>query len=342
MPMSTPCLPRAARSVLVTAALTATALSAAAFDQVVVFGDSLSDTGRLAALSSGLNLPGIGTVPSTPYVDGRFSNGLVAVEYLAQSLGLGAAITDYAYGGATSGKLNAHFGIDELLDPDLTAAALPLRNTGLQSQVGMFQADLAAAGKSASSSALYVVWGGANDFLYADPSVYVSQAAAASFIEGVVTNMVGTVQALYALGARDFLLPTLPDLGITPRTLAAGSFVSGGATALSGAFNAALVGGYQSLALLLPDEHFHYFDTYEASRTARAGFANSTEACLATGDAASCAGYMFFDDIHPTTATHAILGAQMAAAVPEPSAMLLMAAGVLVLLGRSARRQRRD
>lgn len=340
MPLSS--LLRPARAALTATALAATALSASAFDQLVVFGDSLSDTGRLASLSASLNLPGIGTVPSAPYVDGRFSNGKVAVEYLAGSLGLGAGQTlNYAYGGATSGAFNAHFGIDELVDPGLTAAALPLRTTGLQSQLGMYQSDLAAAGKSASSSALYMVWGGANDFLYADPSVYVSQAAAMTFIQGVVTNMVGTVQTLYAMGARDFLLPTLPDLGITPRAIDSGAFVSGGATKLSFAFNSALLGAYDKLALALPDEHFHTFDTFTASRLAANGFANATEACLTTGDGTGCAGYMFFDDVHPTTATHRILGLQMAAAVPEPASMLMMGLGLLALLGLSTGRRAR-
>ncbi|MEK8052331.1 SGNH/GDSL hydrolase family protein [Ideonella sp. DXS22W] len=329
------------RPVLAAAVIASAAMPASAFDQVVVFGDSLSDTGRLAALSSTLNLPGIGTVPASPYVDGRFSNGMVAVEYLAQSLGLSGALTNYAYGGATSGLLNAHFGIDELIDPGLTAAALPLRNTGIQSQVGMFQADLAAAGKSASSSALYVVWGGANDFLYAPAEVYQSQAAAISFIQGVVGNLVSSVQTLYAMGARNFLLPTLPDLGITPRTMDLGAIESGGATSLSWVFNTVLVNTYKGLASALPDERFYAFNTFLASRDARASFANTSEACIATGDAKDCLGYMFFDDIHPTTATHAMLGAQMAAAVPEPHGVLLMALGALVLLGHSARRQRR-
>jgi phospholipase/lecithinase/hemolysin len=49
---------------------------------------------------------------------------------------------------------------------------------------------------------------------------------------------------------------------------------------------------------------------------------------------------MFFDDIHPTTATHALLGQQMLAAVPEPQTMLMMAVGVAALLGLGRRRQR--
>src|SRR5690349_5751265 len=53
--------------------------STAILDDLVVFGDSLSDTGDLFEM--------IG-YPPPPYVEGRFSNGLVWAEYLAASLGL--------------------------------------------------------------------------------------------------------------------------------------------------------------------------------------------------------------------------------------------------------------
>ena len=46
---------------------------------------------------------------------------------------------------------------------------------------------------------------------------------------------------------------------------------------------------------------------------------------------------MFFDDIHPTTATHQVLGNLMAASVPEPASMLLMALGVVGVFGWSRR-----
>ena len=47
-----------------------TAIQAATiFSELVVFGDSLSDTGNLYAASGGFP-------PSPPYFDGNFSNGL--------------------------------------------------------------------------------------------------------------------------------------------------------------------------------------------------------------------------------------------------------------------------
>jgi len=58
--------------------------AAQAYSQVVAFGDSLSDTGNLLARLQPFGL----TVPNVPYVDGRFSNGPVAVEVMADALGV--------------------------------------------------------------------------------------------------------------------------------------------------------------------------------------------------------------------------------------------------------------
>jgi phospholipase/lecithinase/hemolysin len=45
---------------------------------------------------------------------------------------------------------------------------------------------------------------------------------------------------------------------------------------------------------------------------------------------------VFWDGVHPTTAAHAVLGAMFAAAVPEPSSLVLVATLLLITL-RAAR-----
>jgi phospholipase/lecithinase/hemolysin len=43
--------------------------------------------------------------------------------------------------------------------------------------------------------------------------------------------------------------------------------------------------------------------------------------------------YIFFDDIHPTTAWHSIVGNKAVEAVPEPTTLLLVAFGLIGLVG---------
>jgi phospholipase/lecithinase/hemolysin len=108
-------LPRAAFALtacLSPALLRAAAANAADFSAEYVFGDSLSDNGNLAA---GLHT----TFPNPPSFNNSFTNGSVAVQLLAESLGLTAnaslwltapsvpAGTNYAVGGATSATPDA-------------------------------------------------------------------------------------------------------------------------------------------------------------------------------------------------------------------------------------------
>src|SRR3984957_6335713 len=81
------------------------ATAADAYTAEYVFGDSLSDNGNLAGL--------VGAFPNPPSFDNSFTNGPVAVQLLAESLGLSANAslwltsptpqgTNYAVGGATA------------------------------------------------------------------------------------------------------------------------------------------------------------------------------------------------------------------------------------------------
>ena len=90
---------------------------AAVFTDIVSFGDSLSDTGNLFAVTSNpfnaallaLFFPELDPpIPSAPYYNGRFSNGPVWVERLAVRLALETPLPsengggNYAVGGATT------------------------------------------------------------------------------------------------------------------------------------------------------------------------------------------------------------------------------------------------
>jgi len=123
------------------------------FDNVVVFGDSLSDNGNLD-----LSCISQGACPQLPFLMRFTTNpGEVAVEHVADYFGtpLTPALmqgTDFAFGGA--GILNNSPG---------TPSSVPL----LPTQLGMY---LQATGNKADPNTLYAVWGGANDVFYAATS----------------------------------------------------------------------------------------------------------------------------------------------------------------------------
>lgn len=305
------------------------------FSKVVAFGDSLTDTGNLLQVTTILNAVAPALMPSPlpqpgDYYNGRFSNGRVAVEVLADGLlgtvgdGQSLSLENYAYGGAKTGS----------------GGQLP--NTGMLAQLDTFTKRLQP-GAGADASALYFVWGGANDLRDID-----SPAQVAPVITAALTNLSTVVTTLYGLGARNFLLPSLPDLGLTPEALSQGAAFSMGATGLSEYFNFELGRLYGGLELMLPGVNLITFDTMSAQRglIASGTLDNVTDACF-TGyvglPGATCANaseYLYWDKVHPTTTTHEVLGMQMLAAVPEPSTVLSMGLGLLTLIGLSTRRRR--
>lgn len=308
-----------------------------AYTSMVVFGDSLSDTGNIYNTLGGL-------YPfSPPYYQGRFSNGPVAVEHVAAGLGLTDRFYNFAFGGALTG----------------TEGALP--GTGLQRQVGYYGSILQQFGTAADPGGLYVVWGGGNDLrdLIFDLPATADEAVRA--VDTVVSNLRSVVSTLHGLGARHFLLPTMPDLGLTPDALSDGKGPLG--HVVSSYFNWQLALAYGGLAEQWQDETFFLFDTMGLQQqlvasAAALGFTNLTTPCVDNLLACDPATFAFWDDLHPTARVHEILGGAMlalvappvltlqadglaiasASAVPEPQTLWTLGVGVLALLALGRRR----
>jgi phospholipase/lecithinase/hemolysin len=126
-------------------------------------------------------------------------------------------------------------------------------------------------------------------------------------------------------------------LGITPAF--AGTGDAAGATALTQAFNFNLAGLLTALDSALPIEIVQ-FDTYAAlddlvANPGAYGLTNVTQQCvqnLLPGPGQCDPGtWLFWDSVHPTTAGHAILGAQFSAAVPEPGTLALLGFALLAV-----------
>ncbi|MEX0271656.1 SGNH/GDSL hydrolase family protein [Leptolyngbyaceae cyanobacterium UHCC 1019] len=309
-------------------ALSPVVAEAIGFTNLYVFGDSLSDTGNLYRATGNL-------IPPPPYFNGRLSNGPLWVEYLAPKLNLTyTPQTNFAFAGATTGTLNT---------------TLPGGVPGLQQEVNLFTT----LNPVADPTALYIVWSGANDYLggkQQNPAIPVS-------------NLSTAIQSLAGVGAKNIVVANLPDLGKLPGTIA-NPQASAGLTALSGAHNSFLA---QTLSLLSPslspsgvnliplDVNALFNDAL--TNPAKYGFTNTTESCISPPPLLNpgvvptvCSNpreYVFWDDIHPTTATHAFIGelafetVSNSQAIPEPSAVAgLFIAGAFVSLKALQQRQR--
>lgn len=296
---------------LIAACLAAPA--SANYSQIITFGDSLSDNGNLFALTG---------QPPFPYFNGRFSNGPVAVEVMSQTLGL--TLTDFAYGGAQTGMGN------------VSGAAL--NGTGVAGQVAHYGA---LTGGHADASALYVVWAGPNDFSEGTNMLKPSTPFNAS------TNLLADIQNLYGLGARDFFVPLMPNLGVTPLALKTDLAMPGFAALASGQsaiYNGLLTTGLANLSLTLSGINIKTFDTMSFQATQMALFnslgKDTTHPCLDSAAHTLCSNpdnYLFWDVIHPTAASHRVLGQAFAAAVPEPETYALMLAGLVVAVAAKRR-----
>lgn len=337
------------------AMLTGSAL-AGPYSSMVVFGDSLSDTGNVLALTQAGGLP---PFPSFPGAEGRFSNGPVWVETLAAGLGLpadagptrqifdGANViplgvpggSNYAFGGARTG-LGGSAGL----------------TTGILGQLlawngGLFGANLT---RAADGNALYVIAAGGNDM-----RDYRSGVANALTPDQAAENLVNYMLLLAQAGARNFLVTNLPDLGRTPEAIDQGT--TKGSTAATQAFNASLaarLAGADALFLALTGIDLDVdlvdfyglgqavFDDAQNNNGATFGITNISSPCIhpvAPGfyfvpgsTEQNCGASAFSDDLHPTAAMHRLLGAAALQAVPVPGsfALVLPALAIVFLVRR--------
>ncbi|GAB3729064.1 autotransporter domain-containing protein [Luteimonas pelagia] len=283
------------------------------FSSTVFFGDSLTDAGTFRPALIQFAGPEAAIL-------GRFTTNpdLVWAEWLAGYYGgdgnpANQGGDNYAVGGARTGTDTAGpFG------------AIP----SVTSQV---QAYLAANGGRADADALYTVWAGANDlFAITDPSTAPLQIGAA------VTAHVTAIGTLQAAGARYVLVPTVPDLGLTPAYTAMGQSATG--SQLSIGYNSALFNALAANGLrVIPLDTFGLLREVAAD-PGRYGFANVTgTACQpqVTAQSLTCNPgtlvgpdapdtYLFADGVHPTGAAHEIVADFAVATIEAPRQVALL------------------
>ncbi len=294
---------------------------AATFSNLGILGDSLSDTGRLAAATSSATF-GLFSVPAAPYFPGRFSNGPVWADYY-QAANPQITVNNLAFGGAFSGPIN---GRDNTGDDEL--GAVPLFGSLLQSAAVGLDSELALVPDVSGTNTAFVLWIGANDINSATSLGY---ARPQDIVSLSLTNVNNAVNTLLGRGAVEIYVANLPDLGRTPSGIASGNagdlseatinFNNGLVNIVSGAGPAVkLVNIYSPFNVLLANAAFF-------------GITDITTPCVdGLFDSSACAdpnAHLFWDTIHPTTIPHALLSnlftdAFNATAVPLPASSVLL------------------
>ena len=289
------------------------ALRAAPYTQLICFGDSLSDDGNVANLTNSsfdVKYPGLdfnysngrftddlsGTSPSSTNFEGvwheQLTRRFLGLTRASDSLDGG---TDYAYGDATT----------EDGTTDVTVASVPIFGNvsiaivNMGQQVTNYLSDVNGV---ADGNALFSVWGGANDLFNDDSAANVTATA----------NRVGAlITRLAQAGARNFIVPNVPPLGDTPE-------YNSGDAATAAALNAAASSYRDQLNTVLDStistlsgqgitvtiarlDVYAFFMQALAAPSAY-GFTNVTDS--AQGANVTADTYLFWDDVHPTTAGH--------------------------------------
>jgi outer membrane lipase/esterase len=325
---------------IVVSLLAGTPAAAGSFSSVIVFGDSLIDSGNVQAVSAEL-----GEEDPTPaalgYYQGRFTNGPTYADLLSERLtGSGLSLTfpypspgvpppagrnlNFGYGGA-----QAIQGADPV--PDVAA------------QVAAY----AAMSRPIDPNALHIINIGGNDLFQVIAEGFPSTTA--DYLASVSDTIADQVALLDAMGARHILVTSAPPVQGVP--LYNGlpddqeAEVRAGARAIADQFDLLLAEALNGLELDATLDIFSYLDLYDAFVADPEAFGFSagvdiTNSCLTVQTPSpnmDCSNFLFFDDVHPTAKAHAAIAREIGkllVPVPEPAAAGLMLLGIGALAAR--------
>jgi len=316
---------------------------------LLIFGDSLSDTGNAAALGAGITLrPFEALIPSGPYATLRFTNGRTWVEHLAKKIGTPDTAKavfqfpdegrNYAVGGGRARWESESFN-------------LPV-------QVGQF---LSSSDSVLTGRDLVVIAFGGNDVrdaIVEFGSARVSggdekaaQSAATQILCQAVASIEHNIALLYETGARKFLVMNSANLGFTPAITSVEQQTRGismlgtelsalfnlllanGDTPLPGtdgpgicALNRVSIQGLPALESSLSGIDLVLFDVFTllievAADPEAFHLSNGTDACITPGVLVGAIcwkswKYIFWDGIHPTAAMHRIVAREARSLLP--------------------------
>ena len=286
--------------------------SAQSFSNVVVFGDSLSDSGNVG-LAQGLP-------PGTSFTT---NPDPVWAEIVAEAFGASGANSlaggpNYAFGGACMNSAT----LCEIDDaPTVTE------------QIGMH---LASSGGSLDPNALYTIWGGLNDI--AD-SAAGNPATALGYVLAAADVNAAQIRRLREAGARHVVVFNMPDASLAPFAVAQGPEAQAGLSALVDQYNQKLYAGIRENEGGVVPINIHAALGALAANPGRYGLTNITgTACRAPVSAGAVSiqcgpegspfpvtyapganeTHLFADRSHPSGAVHEMLASMVTSTLAAP------------------------
>ncbi|KAK5105170.1 hypothetical protein LTS08_001444 [Lithohypha guttulata] len=299
----------------------------ASISSIVAFGDELSDNGN------GSYAHGVTGDPATVYGYGTWTNGPVAVSYLASSLGV-PLVADYAFGGCCGAASSGATLDSSYTEPDAGAPSL-------QDQVANYSAAVRK-GVFRPSSSLGFIWVGQNDLSKHTDAFWLGDPHNQEFANSLSTYTVTAVQRLLDLGMPYVVVSNIYPKHIAPVTA---TYLCGGTNndctrtwgqVISNA-NSKL---QKTLSASFGKKVIYYdsfnFISYLAGNASSLGFTQPlTKFCDGQGDASwnqcmvtetSSSGntkiigwntFFWMNFVQPTTRVHQLIGQDMAKTVKK-------------------------
>lgn len=251
--------------------------------RLLVFGDSLSDVGRL--------LSSLKVFPNAPYFLGRFSNGPIWSDVISTTANL--SVQNRAKGGAVTDP-NIDFNLSEVI------GMVRDRGRGLVTGSTLKTIRDYLANKTKNKQiedpdrTLIMLWVGGNDYVAKfdtkdDMTTLINEPEALKkggkwVARFSVRNILDQLRVLYIAGGRHFLVGNLPNMGTIPAISENKTYVaphlsdmertyhlSAKMTEISQYHNQVLKKGLEDLQNELPDANFILFDAYNALQNIIAG-----------------------------------------------------------------------
>lgn len=267
------------------------------YSNVIVFGDSLSDTGNLSSVT--IDFP-------YPFYENRVSDGPVALDYLAESLGFNAAASLHLTG--------------DFSGYNYAVAGGNIVGSDLEDLTPQVNVHLSRVNNIADPQALYVVNLGGND-IRGVRSITSSTLANAE-IELIVDQLISQLTRLADAGAQHFFIANVANIGRIPETLQLGATISAQAQSYSQTYNSLLAAQLETFSQQT-STNIKLFDLYETleqilDNAGNFGFNYTEEGCFVDLEfhpgcllGIAFDQFVFFDNLHPTNATNQIVAQAM-------------------------------